>query len=165
MIVYEERTAILERPETTRPEGVPLQTLKRTFEQICAGEEPWLPLGNFMHQFFGQYKLRRADLMRDPIAVPEHLTDQQLQWAVFCAASVEYLCHKYDLCCPAWALHPRYTLDEPWYYAIGAEQPRVQEKLRQTTPEEFSRRNIFCGDRTFNNKYEHEGRRGRRRLA
>lgn len=165
MISYEERTAVLERVETTRPAGVSLQTFQRSFEQICAGEEPWLPLGNFMHQFFGQYKLRRADLLCDPIVVSEHATDQQWQWAVFCAASVEYLSRKYDLSCPSWALHPRYALDEPWYYAIGAEQTRVQEKLRQTTPEEFTKRNIFCGDRTFSNKYEHEGRQGRRRSA
>ncbi len=165
MITYEERAAILECHEIMRPEGVPLQTFQHSFEQICAGEEPWMPLGNFMHQFFGQYKLRRTELVSDPIDVPEYLTHEQWQWAVFCAASVEYLCKKYALSCPAWALHPRYTLDEPWYVAIGADQPRVQAKLCQTTPEEFSKRNIFCGDRTFNNKYEHDGRQGRRRSA
>jgi hypothetical protein len=46
-----------------------------------------------------------------------------------------------------------------------ADLPRVQEKLRRTTPEPFAKRNIFCGDRVFNNKYEYEGRQGRRKPA
>ncbi len=90
---------------------------------------------------------------------------EQFRWAVFCAASVEYLCHKYQILCPVWALSPHYTLSDPWYHGIGADLPKVQEKLRTTTPEEFSRRNIFCGDRTYRNKYEYEGRQQYQRTA
>lgn len=139
-----------------------LQTFKRSFEQILAGESPWIPLGKFMHQFFGVYKHLRPELMEESIEVPEYCSSEQFQWAVFCAASVEYLCKKYNLLCPEWALSPRYSLKTPWYYAIGADLPQVQEKLRQTTPEPFTKRNIFCGDRVFNNKYEYQGRQGRK---
>ena len=165
MIVYQEQAVMAEYVDAIRSEGVPLQTFRRSFEQICAGEEPWLPLGNFMHQFFGCYKHLRPALVQEAIEVPEHCTPEQFQWAVFCAASVDYLCHKYNVSCPAWALIPLYSLEEPWYYAIGADLPHVQERLRQTTLEEFARRNIFCGNRVFNNKYEHEERRGRRKTA
>ncbi len=120
---------------------------------------------NFMHQFFGTLKHLRPELVSESIEVPESLSLEQFRWAVFCAASVEYLCKKYAIPCPAWALNSRYSLEDPWFSGIGADLLQVQEKLRQTTPEEFSRRNIFCGDRIYRNKYEHEGRQGRRQIA
>ncbi|HLZ64037.1 MAG TPA: hypothetical protein VKR06_44480 [Ktedonosporobacter sp.] len=165
MMTHEEQIATLERNDTLRSVHVPLQTFRRSYAQILTGEDPWLPLGNFMHQFFGSYKHLRSELVGEPIEIPENLSPEAFQWAVFCAASVEYLCKKYDIPCPLWALNPRYNLDEPWYYAINADLPQVQERLRQTTPEEFARRNIFCGDRTYRNKYEHQGRQGRRKFA
>ena len=115
-----------------------------------------------MHQFFGYYKQFRPELVCEPIELPENVSLEQFQWAVFCAASVEYLCKQYDIPCPAWAVDPSYLLEHPWYYALGADLPQVQEKLRQTTPEEFVKRNIFCGDRTYRNKYEYKGRQGRK---
>ena len=136
----------------------PLQTFQRSYTEILAGEDPWIPLGNFMHQFFGSRKHLRAELVHDPIHVPIHCTVEQHRWAVFCAASVEYLCKKYILVCPDWVHDSVYILTEPWYYAIGADLPEVQEELRKTTPIEFTKRNIFCGNRTFNNKYEYKGR-------
>lgn len=142
-------------------EGVPLQTFARSYAQILAGEEPWLPLSEFIHQFFGYYKHLRSELVHDPIQVPYSPSLEQFQWAVFCAAACEYLCTTYEIPCPTWALEPRYSLMTPWYYAIGGDQPDVQEELRQTTPEAFSKRNIYSGDRTFRNKYEYRGRQGR----
>ncbi|MEO7020895.1 MAG: hypothetical protein ABI234_12145 [Ktedonobacteraceae bacterium] len=165
MQTYEEQITMLESTDTGQTSRVRLQTFNRSFEEICAGESPWISLGNFMHQFFGMQKHRRLELVCEPLEVPEACSPEQFQWAVFCAASVEYLCNKYEIPCPEWALNPRYMLEQRWYYAIGADMERVQEKLRQTTPEEFSKRNIFCGDRTYRNKYEHEGRQGRRKIA
>ncbi len=96
----------------------------------------------------------RAELVHDPILIPIPHSSEQQRWAAFCAASVEYLCKKYAIACPDWVYNPVYALAEPWYYAIGADLSEVQEELRRTTPEEFTKRNIFCGNRTFNNKYE-----------
>lgn len=162
MITHEEQAATLERSDSMRDDRVSLQTFRRSYAQILAGADPWIPLGNFMHQFFGTRKDRRSELLRDPIDLPAHPTPEQRQWAVFCVASVEYLAQKYDLVCPNWVKNPTYVLAEPWYYDINADLPEVQEELRQTTPEAFSRRNVFCGDRTYQNKYEHKGRQGRR---
>jgi hypothetical protein len=134
--------------------GARYQTFQRSFEEICAGEDPWIPLGKFMHQFFGEYKECRDKLINDALILPAPVTIYQFQWAVFCAASVEHLCSKYNIPCPQWALQSCYTLEVPWYYGIGADLPQVQEKLSITTPIEFSRRNIFCGGRIFRNKYE-----------
>jgi len=158
MVTHDERNIRNEHQEKVRPLRVRLQTFRRSYAAILKGEDPWYPLGIFMHQFFGTYKHLRVQLVYDPIKVPEHPSPEQFQWAVFCAASVDYLCKKYDLECPAWALSSRYTLDEPWYYDINADRPEVQEGLHQTTPEEFARRNIFCGDRVYRNKYEYKGR-------
>ncbi|GHO62296.1 hypothetical protein KSC_011880 [Ktedonobacter sp. SOSP1-52] len=131
-----------------------LQTMSVSYQEICAGEGPWIALGNFMNDFFGNFTEQRSELVQDPIQLPANATPEQWRWAVFCAASVEYLCQQYALACPSWALNPAYTLDEPWYYAPGAHKESVRERLRQRTPAEFTRRNIYCGNRMFANKYE-----------
>lgn len=139
---------------------VRLWTFQRVYAEILAGEQnAWLPLGDMMHQFFGAYKHLRAELVTDPLSVPEDVSPEQFRWAVFCAASVEYLCRKYDLPVPGWSLDKRYTLVEPWYLdQIGSDFPDVQEELREETPEEFARRNVFCGEEPYRNKYEYQGR-------
>src|SRR2546421_12638447 len=119
MITHEEQKVSRERNATVHADRVPLQTFRRSYAHILTGEDPWLPLGNFMHQFFGYYKHLRFELLCEPIEVPEHPSPEQLQWAVFCAASVEYLCKKYDIPCPEWALNPLYALEDPWYYALA----------------------------------------------
>lgn len=133
---------------------VPFQTFARSFSDICAGEDPWIALGKMMHQFFGAYRMFRAELVRDPIEVPIGVSTDVFQWAVFCAASVEYLCHTYGLECPAWAMAERYRLVDPWYYHLAADMDEVQHELRETTPEEFARRNIYIGADPYRNKYE-----------
>jgi hypothetical protein len=138
---------------------VPLQTFARSFAEICAGERPWIALGKLMHQFFGAYKRFRAELVCDPIEVPADISSDVFRWAVFCAASVEYLCHRYDLECPAWAMEKRYALPDPWYYHLAADLDEVQHELRETTPEEFARRNVYCGANPYRNKYERERHR------
>ena len=133
---------------------VPFQTFARSFAEIRVGEDPWIALGKMMHQFFGAYRMFRAEIVRDPIEVPAEVSADLFQWAVFCAASVEYLCHIYDLECPAWAMEERYQLSEPWYYHLAADLDEVQHELRSTTPEEFARRNVYIGANPYRNKYE-----------
>jgi hypothetical protein len=134
---------------------VPLHTFARVYARLLAGEDVWLPLGNMMHQFFGMYRERRAELVADPIGVPEDVSAEHWRWAVFCAASVDYLCRISGLPCPLWAQEERYQLADPWFLGIGSHLPARQERLRQITPTEFARRNVFCGDRVYWNKYEH----------
>lgn len=134
-----------------------LQTFRRAFSLIVAGEEPWIALGNFMHQFFGYRD--RAELVREEIEVPGEPSLEQWRWAVYIAASVEYLCKKYDLEIPAWATGEKYQLAEPWYDDLCADLAEVQQELREETPEEFARRNVFCGADPWANKYEKSRRR------
>jgi hypothetical protein len=35
-----------------------------------------------------------------------------------------------------------------------AHKPEVRERLIRETPEPFTKRNIYCGNRMFNNKWE-----------
>ncbi len=107
-----------------------------------------------MHQFFGAYKVFRAELVCDPIEVPDQVSADLFQWAVFYAASVEYLCHIYELECPMWAIEERYHLSEPWYYHLARDLDEVQQELRETTPQEFARRNVYCGENPYRNKYK-----------
>lgn len=131
-----------------------LQTIAISYQEICAGADPWLPLGNFMNDFFGNFPELRAEMVADPVQMSVEPTEDEFRWAVFCAASVEYLCQKYEIAVPDWAMNPIYTLSEAWYYSRGAHKLNVRERLERDTPEPFVRRNIFCGGRVFANKYE-----------
>jgi hypothetical protein len=131
-----------------------LQTMAWTYQEICQGERPWTALGNFMNDWFDYAKDRRAQLVADPIVLPESPSSEMFRWAVFCAASVEWFCKRYEVPCPNWVYNPAYRLSEPWFDALHPEKPEVRERLFRQTPEPFTRRNIFCGNRMFANKYE-----------
>ena len=133
-----------------------MQTIATAYCRINAGEGPWIGLGDFMHDFFRSNPKRRTELVNEPIGMPENPTLQQRRWAIFCAAAVEYLCQKYSLPCPAWA-QTADALDEPWFDfdSPWSQKEHVREMLREDTPEIFTRRNIYCGDRVFMNPHEH----------
>ena len=132
-----------------------IQTMKRAYQQICTGEEPWIALGNFRNAWYGYAKDIRAALVNEPLAEAERETEHTHRWAAFCAASVEFLCDRYGVPCPEWVHDPRYTLATPWHGDIrDTTQKPVRQHLIETTPVAFARRNIFCGNRLFQNKYE-----------
>lgn len=125
-----------------------------TYQEICQGETPWVALGNFMNDWFDYARDKRIQLVADPISLPESLNTDIQRWAAFCAASVEWLSERYNIPCPTWVHNPAYILAEPWFDSPGAHKPQVRKWLIEETPEPFTRRNIFCGNRMFANKYE-----------
>lgn len=127
------------------------QTMSRTFQHICQGENEWIAFGNFMNNWYAYAKDQREALIHDPLPEYDRNTLFQQQWATFCAASVEWFCHTYNVPCPSWVHDPKYTLETPWFFYTHDEAKAI---LRQTTPQEFTRRNIFCGDNCFDNKWE-----------
>ncbi len=129
------------------------QTMAQAFSEIIQGEDPWVALGNFMNYWYDYAKEKRQQLIIDPLPDYEPLPKLH-QWAAFCAASVEWFCHKYGEPCPEWVHNPKYILKKRWYYSINANYKHVRERLRNTTPEEFTRRNIYCGNRVYANKWE-----------
>jgi len=131
-----------------------VQTMAQTYQAICQDERPWVALGNFMNAWFDYATDQRAHLVADPLSLPEKPGTDALRWAAFCAASVEWLCGRYGVPCPSWVHTPTYSLPEPWFDSPGAHKPQVRQRLLQQTPEPFSRRNIYCGNRVFANKYE-----------
>lgn len=128
-----------------------LQTMRIAFQQICEGKREWTALGNFMNYWYAYAKDRRQELVADPLASYNDQSPHQHQWAVFCAASVEWFCNKYNVPCPSWVHDPKYTLSEPWFFY---QHEPVKSRLLKTTPEQFTQRNIFCGDNCFANKWE-----------
>lgn len=126
-----------------------LQTMRLSFEEICQGQDPWIPLGNFMNDWYAYHADRRQELVADPL--PETYPSAFHQWATFCAAAVEWFCNTYRIPYPSWVYSSKYTLSETWFFH---DREKVQTRLLTTTPEEFTRRNIFCGNRMFLNKYE-----------
>jgi hypothetical protein len=128
------------------------QTMSMTFCEICEGRAPWIALGNFLNDWFANAVNRRADLVAE--ALPEASSDAHCQrWAAYCAATVEYLCHKYGAPCPEWVYDARYVLKDAWYCH---EEPHRREDLITSTPIEFRKRNIYSGssEQMFGNKWE-----------
>src|SRR2546430_15683819 len=80
------------------------QTIAEAFRDICDGQDPWVALGDFSHDFCGNYPDhdQRMGLVREPIGLPEQLALELRQWAEFDAASVEYLCCQSGLPVPEW---------------------------------------------------------------
>ncbi len=132
----------------------PLETMKWAYQQICAGEDPWTGLGSFSHAWYGYAKGRRAALVSEPLVRPEQETEFTRRWGAFCAASVEFLCDRYQVPCPAWVRDPYYTLETPWWRTRQVHDPSMRAYLVKITPPPFARRNIFCSNRLFQNKYE-----------
>lgn len=139
-----------------------LQTISITFQQICAGEGEWIALGNFMNYWYAYAKDRREALVADPLPAYDEQSFYQHQWAVFCAASVEWFCNKYMVSCPSWVYNSKYKLSEPWFFYLH--EP-AKSRLLETTPEEFIRRNIYCGNNCFANKWEMLDQLRKRSLA
>jgi hypothetical protein len=131
-----------------------LQTMALTYQEISQGERPWTALGNFMNDWFDYAKDQRVRLVAEPINQPISSSVDMMRWAAFCAASVEWLCDRYQIACPEWVYNTAYTLSEPWFDSPGAHKPEVRLRLIQETPEPFTRRNIYCGNRMFANKWE-----------
>jgi hypothetical protein len=138
------------------------QSMQMAYASIVSGEHPWVALGDFGNYFFADDpECSRRMLIRDDIHVPTDATPEQFRWAAFCAASVVYLCHKYELEIPTWVhLHPR--LETAWFQDAETNLVR-RERYLKTTPPEFIERNIFCGDRVWQDKKE-EAMKLRRRL-
>jgi hypothetical protein len=133
----------------------PLQTMARAYEEICAGEEPWVALGNFINEWFMYATDRRAELVAEaPVEGPVP-TPEEHRWACFIAASVEYLCQQYAIPYPPWVHeHPDcYRLAEPWYDTLYLDE-EIRAWLEETTPEPFRKRNIYCGERLYVDKRE-----------
>jgi hypothetical protein len=131
-----------------------MQTMARSYQEILQGQggTPWVPLGNFMLDFFRNFPApeQRAALLAEPLegGVGAAGSVDAHKWAVFCAASVEYLAHEYGLECPAWVNDPAYQpLPEPWYFSpMSYVKEHVRLMEEQETPQQFARRNIYCGE-------------------
>jgi len=130
-----------------------IQTMVRAYKQICEGGiDPDIALGNFRNAWYGYAKDIRPDLVKEPIVQPVHETDFTRRWGAYCAASVEFLCDRYNVPCPEWVREPRHFLPNPWWSDVWIRMSH--EELMRITPTPCARRNIFCGNRLYQNKYE-----------
>jgi hypothetical protein len=133
-----------------------LQTMAWAYQQICAGEDPWTALGNFKNAWYDYAKDMRAALVSEPLTRPEQETEHTRHWEAFCAASVEFLCDCYGVICPEWVHEPYYTLPAPWYgdEVVYLDDRVVLQYRIKNSPTPFAKRNVFCGNRLYQNKYE-----------
>jgi hypothetical protein len=134
------------------------QTIKRAYQDIREGGEPWVAIGDFSHDWHRPSTSAegRAALVVEPITLPDEPTLEQRQWAAFCAASVEYLCEQAGIPAPAWIENPAYILaDAEAFFTspAAASKPRVRERLKQEAPPAFKRRNVYCSARVYASKY------------
>lgn len=124
-------------------------TIADAAREIYQGEDLWVALGCFLNDWWCSENKERQDLIVEP--PPPALTPEEIQWAAFCAATVEELCLRASLTVPEWADQQSYFLAKPWFYYP---QPSQREWLLSTTPEPYKHRNIFVGGNVLDNKYE-----------
>lgn len=140
-----------------------LQTIKQTYADILAGDDPWVAIGDFGHDWFDNYVNQRADLVADPIDFsPEVVSPEQSlparQWAAFCAGSVEYLCLQANIPVPEWVNNTQYQLteEEAFYTSPLAYKQRVRDRLQLESPGPFRKRHVYCSARVYANKFDGE---------
>ncbi len=133
-----------------------IPTMAWAYQQICGGEDPWTALGNFSNAWYDYAKEMRAVLVSEPLEKQEPDTEHYHHWRAFCAASVEFLCEHYGVPCPEWVQEPDYMLPTPWYgdNIVNLADSFVLQHRVKTSPTPFAQRNVFCGNRLFQNKYE-----------
>ncbi len=133
-----------------------IHTMARAYQEICAGEDPWTALGNFTNAWYDYAKDTRAALVNDQLGKLDRDSEHTRHWAAFCAASVEFLCERYGVPCPAWVPAPDYTLSTPWYEGniVNLANTVVREHCMKTTLAPFARRKVCCGNWLYQNTYE-----------
>lgn len=114
-------------------------TLKQAYERIISDERGAFALNEFLDTFYNHRtcEARAASLADEPPLTGEARDD------AYAGAVAEYLARQYELDrVPAWALHPRRYLDEPWH-VTDIRAPGMIEYLTWASPAEFRCRNIF----------------------
>lgn len=129
--------------------GYRLHSIAQAFERICDHQTPWVAIGDFLNDWWCFAVDQRRELIAAPL--PAAPTPALQRWAAFCAATVEWLCQKDGVPCPAWTQMECYVLSEPWFYY---KKWGSRSWLLATTPAPFKKRNIFVGDQLFQNKWE-----------
>ncbi len=117
------------------------QTTVDTMARIRAGVDPWIAFRDFLEDWTYLPESRIGLVSHRP----EFATPDENRWAALLAAATEALCVREGLLAPTWTRDPALLLDEPWYLYEGT--GRIRGWLRETTPPEFSSRNIWSGDR------------------
>ncbi len=121
-------------------------TVADTFEQIRAGPDPWIAIGNFLDDWRRLVSPeQRQNLVATSIAAVSPGASLHC-WAAFCAAMVEQLCLEAGLTVPEWVFRPEYILSEPWYLYRG-KRPEWRAWQEDASPEPFKKRRIYGGDR------------------
>ncbi len=119
------------------------QTIDETFSRIHEDiAHPWVAIGDFLDDWRRSAKEDRLALVAIDIA-PANVQGDELRWAAFCAAMVEWLCWQDGLPFPTWTSRQEYRLADPWFLYPG---DLLRAWQLATTPTPFRMRNIFGGD-------------------
>ena len=103
--------------------------------------EPLLLYGDFLDTFYHESDEVRQQLIRDePLYSETHKV-----FLCQLAAAVETLARRFHLDVPSWVYKQNYFLDTP-HYALNTKNEQYQEFLRHTSPDTYSKRNLFLGD-------------------
>ncbi|HZR00799.1 MAG TPA: hypothetical protein VFC93_18510 [Chloroflexota bacterium] len=117
------------------------QAAAETLDLIRRGGDPWLAIGQFVDDWHRTPLAKRPTLVA---AAPGPAEGDDVRWAAFLAAAVEWLCAQDGLDYPEWTADPSYRLREPWFLYPGW---RLRAWQLVETPAPFKARNVFGGNR------------------
>lgn len=105
-------------------------------------EKKFLLYGQFLDDFYhAEDNEKKYNLIKDE---PKYILDDEIFMCIL-AGTAEKLAHDYGLETPDWVRKKEYIYDGI-YYAFNTKMADYQEYLRQTTADEYKKRNLMLGE-------------------
>jgi len=123
-------------------------TINKLSRKIVKDEEQKeLYFGDWLDEFYRSSKqLKQLMIDKEPLYI-----NSDKVFMCYLAATVEFLCHKYRLTTPIWVNSDKYMY-KGIYYAGNTKIREYKKYLKDTSPIEFSKRNLFVGDNILKRK-------------
>ncbi len=114
----------------------------KNISQLLDKEDEMLLYGQLLDNFYSAKTDNEKLLLI--IEEPEY-NEHHIVFMCMLAGTVEKLAKDFNLPIPKWVNKDKYVM-KYIYYAFDTQNPEFQKYLRETTPEEYKKRNIMVGE-------------------
>lgn len=114
----------------------------KNISRLLNKEDEILLYGQFLDNFYAcKYQKEREMLILEEPLYNENFS----VFMCMLAGTVEKLANDFSLKIPSWVYKKEYYLDIK-YYAFNTKNKEFQEYLKNSTPKEYKKRNLYVGD-------------------